>query len=158
MNDGTQTDESRLSIRAIKAFVASANARCWKCHVDIAVICVYVRQGTVDGDPQSDFTVSNITALNDALKRHLAPLPFFRPAESRAAEMTYWANHCFECNALQGDFYLHSEPGGAFFPASAADFSQIQFSPLPGDVLLEGDIGMGPMQDAFEAVYKPGAL
>lgn len=29
-------------------------------------------------------------------------------------------NHCTSCGAQLGDFYMHSEPGGAFFPITPA--------------------------------------
>lgn len=40
------------------------------------------------------------------------------PKYSKKAGYTYYMNHCEHCNAAQGDFYMHSEPGGAFFPVS----------------------------------------
>lgn len=46
---------------------------------------------------------------------------------SRMAEGSYWANHCKHCGALQGDFHLHSEPGGAFFPLDIEEYEQITF-------------------------------
>jgi hypothetical protein len=30
----------------------------------------------------------------------------------------YLMNHCENCGAKLGDFFMHSEPGGAFFPTS----------------------------------------
>ena len=51
-------------------------------------------------------------ALREGLIRHA---PNFEPTSSRTAGATYWANLCVHCRALQGDFYLHSEPDGPFF-------------------------------------------
>ncbi len=35
-------------------------------------------------------------------------------------------NHCEHCHSNQGDFYLHSEPGGAFLPLSETDAQYIK--------------------------------
>jgi hypothetical protein len=32
--------------------------------------------------------------------------------------VSYYMNHCASCNAPLGDFYMHLEPGGAFFPTT----------------------------------------
>ncbi|MES3675902.1 DUF5710 domain-containing protein [Halomonas elongata] len=40
------------------------------------------------------------------------------PTYSKKAGYTYYMNHCEHCDAVQGDFYMHSEPGGAFCPVS----------------------------------------
>ena len=49
---------------------------------------------------------------------------------SRTAGETYYANTC-ECGANFGDFYLFSEPGGAFLPDSDEAAASIQLETLP---------------------------
>ncbi|MFH1731058.1 MAG: hypothetical protein ABIF82_05320 [Planctomycetota bacterium] len=43
---------------------------------------------------------------------------------SRTAEGRYWANTCPFCGALQGDWFLCAEPGGAFFGFESGRDSQ----------------------------------
>lgn len=49
---------------------------------------------------------------------------------SRTAGEAYYANTC-ECGANFGDFYLFSEPGGAFFPNTDDAARAIGLEPMP---------------------------
>ena len=105
----------------------------------------------MDDDPPQNITLSNIESCNDVLKRELRGYRWFRKARSKTAEMSYFANHCEQCDVLQGDFYLHSEPGGAFFPESAGEASRIEFIPIAATVAVNGTPGYtSAMDDAFE--------
>ncbi|WP_053162779.1 hypothetical protein [Pseudomonas brassicacearum] len=42
----------------------------------------------------------------------------FKQAYSKTTGSCYLMNHCENCGAKLGDFFMHSEPGGAFFPTS----------------------------------------
>ena len=68
--------------------------------------------------------------------------------------MTYYANHCERCEALQGDFYLHSEPGGAFFPEFEGNDAYVQFVAMHGLAEMTGDIGQGPLGEEFEHALR----
>jgi hypothetical protein len=35
-------------------------------------------------------------------------------------------NHCNQCNSKLGDFYMHSEPGGAFQPLTSEEARTIK--------------------------------
>lgn len=39
----------------------------------------------------------------------------YKPTFSRTLGATVWGNQCTHCGALQGAFFLHSEPDGPFF-------------------------------------------
>ncbi|MEO8315604.1 MAG: hypothetical protein ABI645_12530 [Pseudomonadota bacterium] len=70
--------------------------------------------------------------------------PRYELRYSSMAEAEYYANTC-ACGALFGDFYLYSEPGGAFFPedleaARSVTIEELQFKgPLP----IDGSYSMG---------------
>jgi hypothetical protein len=40
---------------------------------------------------------------------------------------------------LQEDFYLHSEPGGAFFPETAAELERITFTKIDTPIQCDGN-------------------
>lgn len=42
--------------------------------------------------------------------------PFFKITYSHTIKSSYYGNTCTSCGNLQGDFFHHEEPGGAFFP------------------------------------------
>lgn len=50
------------------------------------------------------------------VKRPPEPIPpTVKFAYTRTTGARYWANTCPHCQAVQGDWNLYAEPGGAFF-------------------------------------------
>lgn len=47
----------------------------------------------------------------------------YKQSYSKTMNSRYWMNHCDNCGAKQGDFFMYAEPGGAFHPDSY-DFYQ----------------------------------
>jgi hypothetical protein len=137
-------DEREYSVVSEQAYVASAQTHCWKCRAEIEVLCIYCETGRVDGEAYEDFTVSNITALDDSLRQQLERWPSFRFGYSRSERKRYVANHCPHCGALQGDYYLHCEPTGAFFTLRHAPAGRIGLEALSGRIHLSGDQGFEP--------------
>lgn len=133
-----------FSIASEDAYVVSANARCWRCRAVIEVVCIYCATGEILGDRYEGFAVSNITAVDAALWRQLERWPSFRFGYSHSAQGRYLANHCPSCRALQGDYFLHCEPAGAFFALKGAAPGAIALTPLLGQVRLSGDEGFEP--------------
>ena len=64
---------------------------------------------------------------------------------SKMAERKYYANTCPKCGVIYGDFYLHGEPGGPFFPEddNAAKSLYIKEVPIDYTISLSADIGLG---------------
>ncbi len=136
--------DQAYSIVSERAYIASADTRCWKCGATTEVVCIYCATGTVDGDRYEDFSVSNITAVDANLRRQLERRPLFRFGYSKAAGERVLANHCLRCGALQADYYLHCEPDGAFFAVKGAPPGAIEFESLTGRVCMDGDQGFEP--------------
>jgi hypothetical protein len=132
-------DDEEFKITSTQAYVASATAPCEKCHLKIEVICIYCESGSVSGEPLTQFTVSGIWAMDDALAGQLKPWPFFRKGYSPAYQESYFANHCPHCGALQEDLYLHSEPDQPLSSIPHAPPGSIQLTPLVGQIQLSGD-------------------
>lgn len=64
-------------------------------------------------------TVSNIHSLSPQVVRQIRRFTeSFKQACSKTDGSRYFMNHCQHCGAKLGDFFIHSEPGGAFFPTS----------------------------------------
>lgn len=143
-DDVLNRDKEEFSVISEQAYVARTATNCWRCRAGIEVLCVYCQTGWVDGEAYEEFTVSNITAVDDALRLQLERWPTFRFAYSRSERKRYLANHCTRCGTLQGDYFLHCEPGGAFFTLRDAPSGLIVFQPLTGRVRLSGDQGFEP--------------
>ena len=60
-------------------------------------------------------------------------------------DSTYWMNHCESCGIKQGDWPLHDEPGGSFFPTDTVEAQRITLwhrpSPFQGHGGVSQDDG-----------------
>lgn len=65
----------------------------------------------------------------------------YKPTYSLQAGETYFMNHCEHCGAKLGDFYMHSEPGGAFFPTSPAEASTMILQQFDAPFEANGSVG-----------------
>lgn len=132
------------------AYVATTISICWKCREPTDVICIYCASATIDGDHYRHLNCSSLTAMDAALEAQMKTYPRFRFAYSKTANGHSFANHCRWCDALQGDFYDHNEPGGAFFPEHESDYGLYGFQPLAGTVRFDGAYGSRVMEEVFK--------
>ena len=89
--------------------------------------------------------------LDAIVSRH----PHFQKRTSKTAGTAYYMNTC-ACGAHFGDFYLFSEPGGAFFPTDETEAAHITIEELPltGTFDLDCSYGMGVGDLIFEHAKK----
>lgn len=74
---------------------------------------------------------------------------------SKTADETYFANVC-ECGANFGDFYLFSEPEGAFFPVTEKDAASIRIIEMPFEGQFEFECSWS--EGSGSLILKHGAL
>lgn len=142
-------NDTEYAVVSSGAFIVLTLAKCWKCNRQTDFICIYCTRATIDGDHYDHINCSNLTAVDDTLKARLETYPQFRLAYSQTMHSRYFANHCRWCDALQGDFFAHEEPGGAFFPLSGSDYDLFGFQPITGTVRFTADHSIGVMEDVF---------
>ena len=70
---------------------------CWKCDARIAVYTWPEHQMWSDTCPEEGRPAT------------------VRLMHSETAQGEYWANSCSHCGAIQGDWFLYTEPDGPFF-------------------------------------------
>jgi hypothetical protein len=111
---------------------------CWKCRSRQEVVALAAQElkllDPIVEEEKSDkdlVILSEIEEMPQALASYIQDRhPRYAKRFSRTAELSYFANSC-ECGALLGDHYMHSEPGGAFFPESEEDAATIRIVVLP---------------------------
>ena len=137
--------EAGYCISVDEAFVVAAQVRCAQCRADTEVICLYGETGTDEeaGQALRQFTVSNVWAMDETLTRQLLPWHHYREVVDKGLKAGYFANHCAHCDAVQEDFWLHSEPGDVFFLVTRAEAGAVCFTRLSGPVKVSGDVGFG---------------
>ena len=134
-----EEEDEEFPIVSSEAFVAATVVGCRRCQTNIEVICIHCGSGTVWDEPLTQFTVSDIWAMEEALTRQLELWPTFRRTRTRKSETGHFANHCSHCGAVQEDLYLHTEPDDPFFDIPHAPAGSIKLTPLSGTVRLGGD-------------------
>jgi hypothetical protein len=98
------------------------------------------------GGKDEPVILSDLKKVPDLLLGQLRVIqPHIEWRFSRTAGDSYWANICPHCGALFGDFFLHCEPGGAFFPEDDDNASRIQIHTLavPGSIDIDASWGIG---------------
>jgi len=126
---------------------------CWRCDLPQSVVALGTHSLLDDGEGVGDpddrlalILLSNIEAMPDAVLEYITQRnPRYVKQYSRTADSTYYANSC-DCGANFGDFYLFSEPGGAFFPLSEEEASRITYHRMPfvGELPFQCSFSQGP--------------
>jgi hypothetical protein len=143
-------------------YIAYNTRTCWKCHKETPLIAIgadkFIVLDYIDDESddrkwniQNYFTLfSDITFIPkniiELIQNHY---PFFKLAFSKTVNGKYWANTCVNCNALQGDWFNHNEPDGAFFPCSPEDARKIKLKKieLKHDFPIIGGYSFGDSND-----------
>jgi hypothetical protein len=136
---GVDSEPAELAIISDEAYVAAATVPCCQCREPVEVICVHCATGTASGEALTQFTVTDVLAMDEALARQLSPWPGFRKIAATGFDGSRYANHCLRCGVEQDDRELHTEPGAPFFDIPHAAPGSIRLSPLAGEVRLSGD-------------------
>ncbi|HEY4338752.1 MAG TPA: hypothetical protein VGM97_02285 [Steroidobacteraceae bacterium] len=127
-----------------EAVVVSGYVKCWHCRADVLVICLYCQSGFVDGEALLDFSISNVSDIDESLRLQLRSWPGFHPIRRRGSASGPYANHCGSCDKPQDDFYLHCQPGGLFFSFQDRAAQTLRIHVLQGYIRLSGDEGFEP--------------
>lgn len=107
-NDDNLTEEG--VIRADAFSVWRGGYECWKCKKLSNVYAIGI------SDEDLLMSVSLLSPqCTDALKS-ISEIYF--PDKSAMANQSYYMNHCERCGVKLGDWFLHAEPDGCFFPGN----------------------------------------
>lgn len=113
-----EPDDSDTLYATGHLYVVESLAVCWKCQRLTPVFCLASDDHEYGYDAESFTTYSDLASPPVAVRQMIERrFPSYHKDFSRTAGGRYYMNHC-TCGAKLGDFYLHSEPGGAFFPTS----------------------------------------
>jgi hypothetical protein len=125
-------------------FLVSTNWPCWKCDTRIPLAALLaIKVDEINGDICK---LTNITQLpNEVLDFIQSRVPSFKYSFSMTIGTKYFANTCPNCGVMQGDFYLHSEPGSPFFPMDKKEARALFMTeiPLTEPIWVEADYELG---------------
>lgn len=150
---------NRWSARADRYWIVASDTTCWKCQEPTTAFTLALPSGheTLEGDDVGDEWIdhdhlallSYITDLSDEVLKETARIcAGWHNDFSQTTQSRYWMNHCRACGMKQGDFSLHSEPGGAFFPLNARGLARWVFHPITHPVYASADTSVStPLLD-----------
>ena len=127
-------------------FIVKSAQECWRCNQSSDVYCI-ASSGFLDEDgTENDFTIfSNLENIDIRVEKLIQEyIPLYKPDYSKTAEGVYYMNHCQNCSVKLGDFFMHSEPDGAFLPMSENSATKItifQLSAINEKVAINGSQG-----------------
>jgi len=143
------TDDDMLQIGSA-IYLLESSSNCWKCGTHQPVIAIATCHIDYDaptvserslGDSGDDdlYILSNIEDAPEEILQCVRQVHSgFMKRWSHTAKQSYYMNVCSACDSNFGDFYLHSEPGEAFFPEDDQHASTISIRTLP----LHGQFGI----------------
>jgi hypothetical protein len=135
----SETEEgAEFSFISSLAYVASATVTCGECGSSVEVICIHCERGSSYGEPLVQFTISDVSAIDDTLAEKLAPWPNFKKVEFPDTGESYFANYCPHCGVQVEDLNLHSEVDQPFFDIASAYPESVKLTPLMGQIQLNG--------------------
>ncbi|MCW8889107.1 MAG: DUF5710 domain-containing protein [Sedimenticola sp.] len=156
--------ESEFTLRAIAPFyLIVATEICYKCSNPSKVI-TFGAAGCEGEDENESVPVKfeYIAVLPYRLKNFVETnYPKYYLDWSNTTESFYYINHCEHCGTVLGDFFMHHEPDGAFFPQSPEDVKEMEVIELKGDgfVKLNAEPSWGIMGFIMECAtvekYQP---
>jgi hypothetical protein len=131
--DGSSVTFDGQALLIAPIYAAEGSTSCWKCHRRTSVVALASELVEIDGERIQELVLaSNVRKLPPDLASILSKIyPRYRAAHSHTAGGRYYMNRCSACDAKLGDFFLHEELGGAFFPADARAAALVTLSRLP---------------------------
>jgi len=159
--------EPEFLVRSPYYYVIESATSCWKCFNSTRLFSFVLpeehEQFELVEDEDEGFTLSanrgewscrgyrgtasSVTSLSPQVAKQLSRFTEnFKSAYSKAGGR-YMMNHCEHCGSKQGDFFMHSEPGGAFFPTSPEQASRMILTKI--NERFESNCGVGFASDDF---------
>lgn len=147
-----------LNLRSRETYVVTAPRRCWRCEQATTVVGFLMAPGFEDFSVWEDeldgegrwgggdgwcYAQYIDTLPSTIAAQAMTRAPRYRRVFSKATQSSYWANHCSECGALQGDFHLFEELGEPFLPRDRHDLAGQRAFPLKGVFEASGSFGYG---------------
>ena len=126
-------------------YLLSAPADCWKCGASTRLFALMALPPFTGQGAQIDFDVDDVSMLTNIgeMPDPLATIVTHRSAghwrrdHSNTVGSDYWMNHCDQCEAKQGDFFVQG-PNGPFWPYDDASAARIECEKVEGPHAFRG--------------------
>ncbi len=124
---------------------------CFKCKKPTLVVSLASDSYIMIEDESFELIEENINFIKDignipeSLQKYLNDNYKFYDGYSKTTRTNYFGNHCDNCEVLQGNYFLYSEPDSPFFVDSIgkAEKLKVYRINLPFDLAINGTVGWG---------------
>lgn len=150
-----------FSVRSPYYYVVQSISNCWKCNLLTRVFSFMLPEEHEQFVPAEDEledddckkivgwychgyrgTISDVSSLSPLVSKKINRFTDnFKHSYSRTAGYRYMMNHCEHCGAKLGDFYMHCQPGKAFFPTSPEEANRMILTKI--NEQFEANCGVG---------------
>ena len=165
-SDDDAAGEDGCTVTAAAAYVLQAMHACHQCGCIVPVFALLIEgpfavqgESPLDADDCTAL-LTNVLAVPDELGTavQVASGGSWRLDRSRTAGETYYMNHCPECGAKLGDWFL-SKPEAAFFPLNEEGIRRIRGRRHEGPFIFESpNLALSSWTDVWlriDAVSRP---
>jgi Domain of unknown function (DUF5710) len=154
----TKTEKIYHQTLIAPLWLLESHEDCYKCH-RVSKVFSIASQAIIDYDFDDDGTVyysrhdraeendhlsiCNLEMVDERIAKVLAKdAPNYRFDFSKTQGARVYMNHCEHCGAKLGDFFMHSEPGGAFFPDTYEEIEAMKRTLFEsGEFAVRGSMG-----------------
>ncbi len=120
-------------------YIAESSRLCWKCkkRIKVTTFASYNVTEFYENEDNENNKYLEIEDMGFAFAFNIEFIPndllclinkinpYYKYAYTKTTGTSYYNNHCRYCSSIQGDFYLHSEPGEPFFPITEEGIKNI---------------------------------
>ena len=142
MNDRSEhiITKGEADLVAPRFAVLISEGKCWKCTALTPMAAIWVPSYTEINHEDDDHLESSDAAVlhyvggltADVHMQVLAAAPWLRYSHTEGSGGTYLANHCQQCGAVQGDWFVFGVDG-PFFPQTPEELAKIHVSAGTGE-------------------------
>lgn len=149
-------DEDELKLLP-PLFMIGKKIACWKCEGKMTVVAL-LAPNIVDVEEENEAIVlSDVVELPQPILQYIqSRVPTYKYRYSKTVGGKYFANTCPSCGVISGDFFMHSEPGGPFFPTNEEEAKSLYITevPLNGPVSIKAGYHIGTGEMILEYARK----
>lgn len=134
-------------------YIVEGKRKCYRCQRETEVIGFAIEKFYILHDPEEYgelyswwdgeiHIASYIDPISEKLLNYLNKKYGYHMGYSKTVKDSYLANHCKHCNAIQGDYFLFSEPDSPFFIDTIEDARNLKLYKVKLDNDIVADVDM----------------
>ena len=149
------------TLNAARHGLLLAEIRCYHCQAHTSVVVIWMadfeeyEDGAVIDSGEAALLAYPEWLDDGAIRLIQAHAPWMRPAATKTSGITYCANHCQICGAVQGDHYVGGV-NGPYWPQDDEALARLTFVRGAGPLRAAGSTSQSSWMTRVEDVCRGG--